>query len=258
MRFKVAFSYLLRTYLKTLGFFYACAVAGIVILPALITVILGQAQHYTLADALPGGLTAIVLGFYLIVYGAITYDGFKLFIQNGIGRKTYFWSKTAALGIIILFGELINILYGWIYENVITTRHGGSMVFFELYGKYFNNKAIDWLSVVVITVLFIGCFLATSMAVGSLLGLFSRRIQVTLVVGIPILLFIILTVLISVNTTSSLKLTWIYDVLTFMAGYHKQAVGQLNPFAPMISGAVYILIMLGISYGFTLKLRVPR
>ncbi|ANZ61696.1 hypothetical protein [Secundilactobacillus paracollinoides] len=258
MRFKAGFSYQFKTYLKALGWFYVWAIAGIVILPTLITVVLGQAQHYTLSDALPGGLTSIVLGIFLVVYGAITYDGFKLFIQNGIGRKTYFWSKTAVLGVIVLVGEVINVLYGWLYENVITSRHSGTMVFFDLYGKCFHNQVADRLAVVVITILFIGCFLATSMAVGSILGLFSRRVQIILIVGIPILLFIILTVLISVNTTSSLKLTWIYDALTFMVGYHKQAQGYLNPFAPMISGTLYILIMLGISYGFTLKLRVPR
>ncbi|KRK99431.1 hypothetical protein FD04_GL002248 [Secundilactobacillus odoratitofui DSM 19909 = JCM 15043] len=260
MRTKAAFKYQFQNLLKLLGWSYLWAVVGIVVLPFIFSLILGQADDYSLSSYIPNGLTAIVLTIFVFVTGGMTYDGFKLFIQNGIGRKTYFRSKVYALALIIVLGEAINLVYGALYQRLIGksgTRLFGLSV---LYGDYFKNSAANLLAVLLITLLFIACVAVTGMVIGTILGLFSRRVQVLLIVGIPILMFILLIVLVVLNDQSSLKLTWLWQFLVFIIGVVNDNIhsGHLVVYAPMISGSVYIAVMLSIAYYLTLKLRVPR
>ncbi|WP_203649779.1 hypothetical protein [Secundilactobacillus yichangensis] len=259
MRIKAAFSYQLKNYFKSFGWVYLWSVAVVVILPFLISLLLGRINIYDISNYLPQLLPAMILSFYLFVFGGISYDGFKLFIQNGIGRKTYFFSKLYALTIILVVGEVINVLYGIFYHRFINAKKNPVMTFSVLYGHYFNSAAANAVSVFIITILFIACIMVTGMVIGSCLGLFSRRMQRAIIVGAPIVLFVLLAVLVMLNDQTSLKMTWIGDFLLFIVGMGNQSnTGHFVAFAPMLSGAIYFIVMLLISYRLTLHFRVPR
>lgn len=259
MKIKAAFSYQLKNYIKSFGWVYLWSIAAVVILPFLISLILGRINVYDFSDYLPQMLPALILGFYLFVFGGISYDGFKLFIQNGIGRKTYFYSKLAALTTILIVGEGINLVYGAVYHQFINAKQNPVMTFSVLYGHYFNSATANTVAVLIITVLFIACIMATGMVIGSCLGLFNRRVQRVIIVGLPIILFVLLAVLVMLNDQTSLKLTWLGDLLLYIVGMNQQvATGHFNVFAPIISGSIYTIVMLLISYQLTLRFRVPR
>ncbi|MTV83022.1 hypothetical protein [Secundilactobacillus folii] len=260
MKTKAAFSYQFKNYLRLFGWTYLWAIVLVVFLPLLIALILGQIHGFSVADYLPRVLPAIVVGSFVFAFGGITYDGFKLFIQNGIGRKTYFYSKLLALSSILLIGELINVVYGVLYTHFISNRRAAIFAFSSLYGKYFNSKVENTISVIVITLLFIVCIMVTGMLLGTILGLFSRRAQMMLIVGAPILLIILLAVLMSVNTQNRLISTWLPQFLLYIIGMSDMSTpqGHFIAFAPMISGSVYIIIVLVTTYYLTLRLRVPR
>lgn len=259
MRIKAALSYQLKNYFKSFGWVYLWSIAVVVILPFVISLLLGRINIYDINDYLPQFLPALILSFYLFVFGGISYDGFKVFIQNGLGRKTYFISKLLALTVILLVGEAINVLYGWFYHQFINTKHNPIMTFSVLYGHYFNTAAANTVSVLIITTLFIACIMVTGMVIGSTLGLFSRRVQRISIIGMPIVLFVLLIVLVMLNDQTSLKLTWLGDFLLFIVGMKQSTdTGHFVAFAPMISGALYIIVMLLISYRLTLRFRVPR
>lgn len=260
MRSKAAFSYQFKNFLRLFGWTYLWTILVAVILPFLIALVLGQMHAFSLADYMPRSLPSIVLGVFVFAFGGFTYDGFKLFIQNGIGRKTYFYSKLYALSCILLVGELINIIYGMLYNSFVTSKPTELFTFTALYGKYFSSGVANTVAVMVITLLFIFCIMVTGMLLGTILGLFSRRAQVMMIVGIPIVLFILMVMLVILNNQSSLKLTWLPKFLMFMIGYDgsQTKVGSLTAFSPMISGSVYSLIVLLITYRLTLRLRVPR
>lgn len=257
MRIKAAFSYQLKNYFKSFGWVYLWSIAVVVILPFAISLILGRINIYDISDYLPQFLPALILSFYLFVYGGISYDGFKLFIQNGLGRKTYFFSKLYALTVILVVGEGINLLYGVFYHHFINKNP--LMTFSVLYGHYFNSPIANAISVLIITMLFIACIMVTGMVIGSCLGLFNRRVQRISIIGMPVVLFVLLAVLIMLNDQTSLKLTWIGDFLLFIVGMNQSTdTSHFVAFAPMISGSIYIIVMLLISYRLTLRFRVPR
>jgi len=260
LKIKAAFSYQLKNYFKSFGWVYLWSIAVVVILPFAISLVLGRINIYDINDYLPQFLPALILGFYLFVFGGISYDGFKLFIQNGLGRKTYFFSKLYALTVILVVGEVINLLYGVFYRQFINTKKNPVMTFSVLYGHYFDSAAANTVSVLIITMLFIACIMVTGMVIGSCLGLFNRRVQRISIIGMPVLLFVLLVVLVMLNDQTSLKLTWLGDFLLFIVGMGNQSAdtGHFVAFAPMISGAVYIIVMLLISYRLTLRFRVPR
>lgn len=259
MRGKVAFTYQLKNYFKQLGWTYLWAFCLIAVLPFALSVLFGQAHVYSFTDYLPSELTSMVLGLFVFVSGAITYDGFKLFIQNGIGRRTYFKTKVTALGVIILAGEAINLIYGAVFQTWLTPNGPYLMGFSKLYGHYFGNSVADNLSVLLITLLFIACVAVTGMVVGGILGQFSRRGQIIMIVAVPILMIILFFVLILLNQQSSLKLTWLGNLLLLMVGAQpNMKLGHMIAYAPMISGSIYTVMMLAITYRLTLRLRIPR
>lgn len=260
MRTKAAYFYQLKSYLKLFGWSLLWTVAALVVVPLLLSVLLGQFDDYSLSTYVPGSLIALVLIVFLFVYGGITYDGFKLFIQNGIGRKTFFWSKTYALATITVIMEVINLAYAYMYHRFVTHKSDSIFAMSGLYGHYFKSALANHVALLLVTLLFFVCVTVTGMVLGSLLGLYSRRVQVFMIVGIPIGFIILIIVLVMLNSQSSLKLTWLFNFLVYLIGYSGKTTteGHFNVFAPLISGSVYTCMMLLISFRLTLKLKVPR
>ncbi|WP_054736149.1 hypothetical protein [Secundilactobacillus similis] len=80
-----------------------------------------------------------------------------------------------------------------------------------------------------------------------------------MIVAVPILMIILLFVLVLLNQQSSLKLTWLGNLLLLMVGAQPDLkLGHMIAYAPMISGSIYTIVMLAIAYRLTLRLRIPR
>ncbi|WP_282801894.1 hypothetical protein [Secundilactobacillus kimchicus] len=258
MRFKAAFHYQLKSDVQALLWFYVWGIAGIVVIPLLMWLLFDRSSAYNLNATLPNALTAIVLTIFLIAYGGNTFDGFKVLIQNGIGRKTYFWSKAAVMATIIIAGEVVNALYGLFYVAVVDS-HGTVLAFQGFYGKATASPIVSGLITFLITVLFMFCLTMTAMFAGSVLALFSRRTQLILLVGIPILLFIMMFAAAAIDLPRIWQFTWLSTLAEWVYGYHPNVqAGTFNAGAPLISGLIYLGVMTGATYAVNLKLKYPR
>lgn len=88
------------------------------------------------------------------------------------------------------------------------------------------------------------------------MSLFSRRMKLIVIIGTPIFL-IVLAIYISNLNIHLLSTTWIYDFAKVIVGAGAHPVEEhFNPFAPMVSGTIFIAIMLFVSRYFNLKLKV--
>ena len=103
--------YLLTEQLKMTGWsVLACAVA-FGILPLFFAFISDNISQYSpLSNFANLSLSAL---FFMIIFitGALTYDYFKLFIQSGISRQTYFQARVFALLMLSGLLVIINAIY---------------------------------------------------------------------------------------------------------------------------------------------------
>ena len=259
MKLKKAFQYQLASGSKLLGWTVLWIAAAIIVVPIITTALVGRINSLSVNDFLPVGLLEFSLNVFLIFYSAVTYDGFQNMIQNGIGRKTYFYSKTLVIGLLALVGSLVSVVYNLLVSPFSPVEREGTFSLETMYYHFFSNGFMNHFMPFVLLVLLTICIAATFMFIGSILGLFERRTQIALIIGVPIVSLIAFMILASANEEVSLKLTWIVQALMWIAGETGNAApGELNPFQPLISGIVYSIIMFAGAYFFNLKLKTPR
>ena len=261
MKLKSAFSYQFKNGLRLLGWTGVWAVAAIIVVPFLTKVLLGRLNTLSPGDFLPNGFLGFVLMVFLIFYSAPTYRGFQFMIQNGVGRKTYFYARFFTIFTLVFLGDLVSSLYNFL-EGKISYNYPTLNLHLHIvnfYNHYFSNGffniVVPWL---IVFLLFV-CVAATCMFFGSILSLFERRFQIALIIGVPIVLIFAFIV---VRGQADLQLTWIGRVLLWIIGGHSNfyhiSVGHLNPYAPLFSGIVYSAILFFGTYLFNLKLKTPR
>lgn len=259
MKIKKAFQYQLANGAKLLGWTFVWIIVAIIVVPFITTALMGRLGSLSVNDFFSPGLLEFSLIVFLIFFSAATYDGFQYMIQNGVGRKTYFYSKLLVVGIFAFLGSLVSVLYNMLVLPFDPGNNDGSFALAGLYDRFFSSSFLNHVMPFIILVLLTICIAATFMFLGSVLSLFERRIQVALVIGIPIVLIIAFMIVVSASQQISLKLTWIVQMLMWIAGGNGNAqTGALNPFQPLISGILYSMILFAGTYLFTLKLRTPR
>lgn len=266
MRFKAAYLYQLKTLSKALMAFYVWTIVGLAGIGLLRWLLLDRQTSITLKTVFFNDLlSATVLLVFLVAYGGNTFDGFKLLIQNGIGRRTYFWSKLATMLTLILLGETVNVLYGLFYKRLVAPESTSHVLYLDfLYGRVFEPQIWSFLMTFLITALGFTCLTATAMLVGSLLARFTRRTQLVLLVGGAILLFVLLVavvkIFLSFALTGHTPSPWFSIVVGLLIGAQGQVIsyGQYSVVSPLILGATYSLIVFATAYWTMLKLRVPR
>ncbi|GBG93670.1 ABC transporter permease protein [Ligilactobacillus salitolerans] len=257
MKLEKVFKYQLRQGLKSLGWTMVWAVALVIVLP-FIFVILSGGRQFTVEDFLPFQLLDIVLFVFLMIYSAQTYDGFQLMIQNGIGRKTFFYSRLLTIVTLALGGHILSIIYKLLTRPINVNAEGRILdVFGELYDHFFSNGLLNQLLPFVLLILFTLCFAASFMFAGSFLSLFEKKIQMLIIIGIPVCL--ILTVIFFGNNQAFISsFSWGGKVIRWIVGENGSSVGHFNPWNPLLSGLIYSGILFGGSYYFNLKLKTPK
>lgn len=266
MRFKAAYQYQIKTLGRVLMLFYGWTVVGLAGIGLLQWLLFDRHSSITLGTIFFSDLlSATVLFVFLLVYGLNTYDAFTLLIQNGIGRRTYFWSKLATMGSLILLGETVNVGYGYFYKLLIAPQSASHILYLDfLYGRSFETPLLSFFVTFMITALIYLCLTATAMFVGSILARFTRRTQLILLVGGAILLFILLMALVKVFLSFAISKgtpsPWFKNLVGLLIGANGQVVtyGQYSVISPLILDTGYSLALLAATYWAMLKLRVPR
>ncbi|WP_295728912.1 hypothetical protein [uncultured Limosilactobacillus sp.] len=185
-----------------------------------------SAGHMSLMDfwdSFFGGFVAVAFGLYGIFYLIVPYGEFKLGIQNGQTR----WQ--------IWLSDLLGIITITIITFVIWLFNAG-----------FQHQ--DWLTITG-TLLAMLDGITTSYAIGSGFGLLPRKWKIIVAIALPTIFVIIMV-----------------QVIRLMANLWHPSVATLNTLANIFNwqgswalfGLLWLAIMLGISYLFTMHQQLRR
>ncbi|MFB9770408.1 ABC transporter permease [Lactiplantibacillus modestisalitolerans] len=268
-KLNVTTRYLLTDQLKTMGQSFLWLLAVFFGLPFIYRILTGfRFENYSIVSALNNLGLGIMFALFMFVFQSLTYDYFKLFIQNGISRTTYWLSRIYAIIIISFIGELLCALYSYGFSaptRGMTTHQMLDQTAYMLYADWLGSNV--WLNLLAsmffMWIFYIGCGLL-GMAVGSLLALFNKHTQRILIMVIPILGVFALGMLISLtspNTPKFMQSSGFENFLKFMIGYplHGQALsGNFNPIMPIVSMIVGCGITGGLSLIFYKRLHLKN
>ena len=265
IKLRITTRYLLTEQLKLTGWsLVGCAVV-FGILPLFLALISGNISQYSpLSNFANLSLSAL---FFMLIFiiGILTYDNFKLFIQNGISRPTYFQARVFALFALSGLFVILNAIYYYGIHapylhwsaNTALMRTG-----YSLYSHALGSQV--WLNILASLcfnwIFYIGVGL-TGMACGTLLALFGKWAKTILIIGVPILAMVLMWIIIVVmsRNQSTYNYTGLETFLKFLVGYpsHGEATtGYFNPTMPFITMLIGCGIIGGLAYLFNRKLRI--
>ncbi|GAF35250.1 hypothetical protein [Lentilactobacillus farraginis] len=243
--------YLFKKQVVILGEMYLVTFAAIYILPLILSLITGTLHDYSFVDILRTSPITGFFGFFMFVIATLSYENFKFLIQNGISRKTFFEAQITVYGLFLLIGNSINLLYNY-FVYIPMTHKTTFNIFMAAYAKFFHNGLVAVLFNFIFSALILAFVTLVGMTIGSFLSLFSKTWQRILLVATPVIGGVTLIYLVNALETSSLKMTWVADLGSFILGYDRS--GIYNPF-PMIITLLLICIglLLIIRYLFSKK-----
>ncbi|VDG18851.1 hypothetical protein [Lactiplantibacillus mudanjiangensis] len=255
--------YLFTEQLRLLGWTYVYLIAIFLILPFIFDLISGNLKDFSLTGSIATLGLGAVFGLFLMITMSLTYDHFKLFIQNGISRKTFWRARILSMLAMGLVGTIITAIYD--YAIVVPLRFDSIAKFFNngnfytLYIHYFgNNLAINIFASLIMLLLAYILLGTTGLAFGSIFSLLSKTTRRLVLILGPILgIFFLFFIASNSNGHSSDSFIWLLDLFKFLVGdFNNAAAGHLNPLMPMLTMLVGSSIMAGIAYFFNQKLKV--
>ncbi|ETY73493.1 hypothetical protein [Lactiplantibacillus fabifermentans] len=259
--------YYLLDQLKYLGWVYALLIATFALLPALFALISGSFTAATLPNNLSDLGVGVIFWFFIFITMSLTYENFKLCIQNGISRRTYFKARVITLLLLSLIGVLIATIYYFgvtanfqhhsALKALLVQPYGG------LYGRFFgSNVFINIVGYVVFTWIFMVGTGLTGMAIGGALSLLTTGIRRLVIVVVPILGFFALILIANISSSRTYPNdvdTPIEKLFKFLIGYNADgAAGSFNPTVPVITMIIGCLVMGAIAYYVNQKLKVKN
>ncbi|RRK09431.1 ABC transporter permease [Lactiplantibacillus garii] len=261
--------YLLIDQLKMLGAAALTIIGLFMVLPFLFALVSGNLGNFSFSNTFGNFSWGFLLGMFLFIANSLTYDSFKLLIQNGISRKTFWSAKVLVVLMIAFAGELVSALY---YYGISAPLRGLSMhaalmnMPYSLYANFFgSNVLVNVFASLIFNAIFLTGVGLTGMAVGSILALFSKWTQRIVIVVTPILGLFLLGFLISTTNTgdgySSYDFTGFVNFLKFLVGYPQHGpatTGYFNPAMPTITMLIGCAIVGAIAYFFNQKLKIKN
>ncbi len=246
---------LLTKDIKTLIYTYLYTFAILMVLPFLINLLTGTLKYFSFTSILKNMPFGTVFSIYLIVISSISYESFKMFIQNGISRRTFFIGKLSTLMILILIGDFINLLFGYLIQIPLVGYERFNL-FMGSYAGFFHNVFASVLFNYLMSGLLLICLVTFVMAFGSAMSLLSKRLQRLMVIGIPIIGIILIFIATSLWHSMAYKGTWMLNLFKLVVGFN--AGNQLNPF-PLISFLlVFSIVFAAIARFFFSKKQLKR
>lgn len=252
-------NYLLQKQLKIFGLAYIYSFAFLIVLPFLLYLLSGDISAYSFSNALVDTPISGIFYIYMIVISLLSYENFKFLIQNGISRKTFFISQLKVYLIIGLIGNIINQIYNYLIVYPLNMDTFKSLSLFQsIYENTFSNPFLNGVLGFVFGYLMIMSYSLTSMAIGSFLSLFSRKMQRAIIIMIPIAGVITLVFLVKLVIDHQFIDTWMADFAKWLLGYANDDLTTAKPYHLMVWCFGWDLIMLYLSKVFYSKKQIKK
>ncbi len=210
MKLKAAVRYYLNDFKKPVIIFY-----GVLMVLFLLQITIA---YFLDGDAGSSGGMEFASTIFLFVAGLNAFKAqFRLFLQNGLSRKTLFTGFVIGLAILAAAMTLIDLAFGWFrglfvgYESMYMERFG------SLYADGSNFKALAegllWSFLAYVTAGMTG-FLIT-----SLYYRMNKALKLAVSIGVPALVFIVIPLIDGLYTNGVITAFFI-NVIAFAYGYN--------------------------------------
>lgn len=249
-------NYLLQNILRQLGYVFLWVVVGIILVPIIVMLLSGHASQINVVSTLKNFELGVTLVVILAAIGMRNYDDFRLLIQNGISRKTYWGAKTIALFSATILAQLLGYFYNLFSSSVF---HGESWqessVYINLYGNFFSSNILNKLFAIVFSVM-MSCFIVfAANLIGNFFSLFTRKQKYLMLIAVITLLVVTFMLFISWADQNVKQAGALFSLLI---GYEKNRdhSGANNPLVPFLNLAIgNVLFLLG-NWWITMHLQV--
>ncbi|GAY72092.1 ABC transporter permease [Lentilactobacillus kosonis] len=210
-------------------------------LPAFLALVTGTIQDFSFSDQLTGTPIGLLVSGFVFVISMLTYTNFKLLIQNGISRMTFFKGQVISLALVTLIANTINMLFGWLTLPISDSDNFN--IFSAMYQHTFSNQIVSGAINFVFSWLLLLAISLTGLAIGSLMSLFSKRVQRLIFIAVPVVLFVILIFSINTFKPSEQTASWVEDFVKYILGYTDSEGTVLVPWRLMVSMIIWSGIM---------------
>lgn len=233
MSLKSAFQYHMAQTIRPIRNYYI-VIAVLTLLFAWLGLYFEQSERAT-----PSVTFAIVFFLGVLSFGNVL----KMFMQNGISRKTLYYSMLLRVGVVAFGMTGIDTLIAWVNER---SAFIGGDIFATAYGSAFSGD--DKILSVVVGCLWYALLYALVMMFASFFGValyrVSRAVRMSIYFGVPMLLFIVLPILDSFTDFG--VFSKIQDGILWLGGLSN--FFDPNPYHAMGSFFVGFLLFAGLLY----------
>ncbi|BDZ31677.1 ABC transporter permease [Lactiplantibacillus sp. WILCCON 0030] len=253
--------YLFKEQLPYLGWAILIVIAAETLLPLLLALLTGRLSTFSWRSHLSGLGIGFIVGLFIFIIHLQTYDNFKLVIQNGISRRTYWLARFYNLLVMSFIGTIFTLINDFAIAapamriDVFAQLARGP---YEMYTKFFGDNVF---MTVTIYLLFLWLFFITvgafAMVLSNIMNLFTKTVQRVIAIVVPILAVFALGFVgsIAVGRQTSAAVIAFTNFLKLLLGYH-QTLGLFNPYMPMLTMMVSSSLFLAIAYYFNRKLQL--
>ncbi|KRM89991.1 hypothetical protein [Liquorilactobacillus cacaonum] len=201
-----------------------------------------------------------ILAFIIPCLALFPYNDFKLLIQNGISRRTYWKARLFSFLGLSLLGQLLGIIISLLNPYTNHTWENGSM-YMLLYGKYFTSSTTN--SFLGLCFVLISTSVVTIIAtfVGSFFSLFSKKTKVYTFIGFFVvgIVFINWIAIATQNQSAHVIMKNMGQMMTFIFGITPgNADGKWNPTMPFVTAIITGIIATFGSYKVTQKFKIKN
>ncbi|AQW20805.1 hypothetical protein PL11_002185 [Lentilactobacillus curieae] len=243
--------------ISAVGWLYAWAIAITLVLPLVLALVTGTIGEFSFAKQVSDTPLGSLFGVFIFAISMLTYSDFKVLIQNGISRMTFFKSQVIVLLVLTLIGNTINLVYG--YLTLPLTGDKNFNIFLTGYNDYFNNPILAGIVNFLFSWLLLVALSMTGLAIGSLLSLFSKRNQRIILIAAPIALFVVLIFMGRTLAPSSRTVSWVADFTKFMIGWRDaKGVQPLTPWPLTVGSVVWAALMAWFSRAMFARKQLKR
>lgn len=242
---RIVIVYLFQKMLQRLSYAFLWLVLALLLLPIFGSMLSGNFSQLNLSRELRNSS----LGFTLLLLAAVIamyhYDDFKLLIQNGISRRTYWQAKIIALTWLTLLTQLVGYLYRFLICGALNGHNWKqASLYMSVYGSYFKSRLVNQLLGILFGLLFALTLVFFFNFVGGILSLFPRKQKYLILIAVTAIGIVFLLLLFNWTRMHSTQAT---AIVNFIFGYEKR--DSLNPTMPFIDLIIANIVGLAGSWG---------
>ncbi|MDC7953443.1 ABC transporter permease [Liquorilactobacillus mali] len=220
-----------------------------------------EVENLSVNSALKNTEVGPILAILISGIALFSYNDFKLLIQNGISRKTFWKARILSFLAISILGQLIAIVVALLNPYTHHSWQGNSL-YMQVYGKYFGSTAMNSFMGLCFILISTSVVMLGAIMVGSIFSLFTKKAKVYIFIGLFVMGVVFIN-WISMATQNDHMRNAIKNAdsfLHFIIGYGGAniQVGKWNPAMPFVVAILTGVVCLLGSYAVMKRFKIKN